>query len=85
PSKSNINKDFETSEISNQFDYQDESNNLEDSILYKLNKLEELVAMHFVNEESQEIKFLNTFEFEDELIDNFQVLNDNIKAKIRKL
>ncbi|CAG8802389.1 481_t:CDS:1, partial [Dentiscutata erythropus] len=84
-SKSNINEDFETSEISNQFDYQDESNDLEDSVLYELNELEELVAMHFANEESQEIKFLNTFEFEDKLIDNSQVLNDNIEVKIRKL
>ncbi|CAG8824304.1 13675_t:CDS:1, partial [Gigaspora rosea] len=79
----------ETSEISGQFDNQDKNSDLEneeDCVLYELAKLEELVAMYFINKEKDpEIKFSKTFEFEDELIDNFQVLNSDVESKICKL
>ncbi|RIB07625.1 hypothetical protein C2G38_2045855 [Gigaspora rosea] len=76
-------------EISGQFDNQDKNSDLEneeDCVLYELAKLEELVAMYFINKEKDpEIKFSKTFEFEDELIDNFQVLNSDVESKICKL
>ncbi|CAG8752075.1 15958_t:CDS:2 [Gigaspora margarita] len=89
--KSSISEDnnSETSEISGQFDNQDKNSNLEneeDCVLYELAELEELVAMYFINKEKDpEIKFSKMFEFEDELIDNFQVLNSDAEFKIRKL
>ncbi|CAG8733179.1 7032_t:CDS:1, partial [Cetraspora pellucida] len=59
--------------------------NNEDCVLYELDELKELVAMHFVNEESQKINFSKIFKFENKLINNSQALNNNIEAKICKL
>ena len=65
------------------------SNNNEDSVLYELAELEELVTTHFTNAEESEVNFSGTFEFEKELIDDdFQLLNndhDTEEDKIRNL
>jgi hypothetical protein len=65
------------------------SNDNEDSVLYELAELEELVTTHFTNAEESEVNFSGTFEFEKELIDDdFQLLNndhDTEEDKIRNL
>ena len=53
-------------------DLEEEINNDEDKVIYELAELEEIVARYFTNiEESTEVNFSETFELEDELIDNF--------------
>ena len=76
--------EYRSSETLNQPEYpQDETSELEeindneDDVLYELVELEELVARHFANIEENEVNFSGTFEFEKELIDDFQTLNND--------
>jgi hypothetical protein len=55
----------------------EEINDNEDEVLYELVELEELVTRYFSNVEENEVNFSGTFEFENELIEDFQVLNND--------
>ncbi|CAG8457568.1 7643_t:CDS:2, partial [Cetraspora pellucida] len=58
----------------------------ENNILYDLSELEEQVAIYFTNlEDNQEVEFSKIFEFENELIDNFQILNNVQETHIRNI
>ena len=67
-------------------DLEEEINNDEDKVIYELAELEEIVARYFTNiEESTEVNFSETFELEDELIDNFNNDHDTTEEdKFRK-
>ena len=57
-------------------DLEEEINN-EDEVIYEFAELEEIVARYFTNiEENTEVNFSETFELEDELIDNFNTDHD---------
>ena len=68
-------------------DLEEEINNDEDKVIYELAELEEIVARYFTNiEESTEVNFSETFELEDELIDNFNNDHDTTeKDKFRNI
>jgi len=58
-------------------DLEEETGNDEDKVIYELAELEEMVARYFTNiEENTEVNFSETFELEDELIDNFNTDHD---------
>ncbi|CAG8596804.1 3944_t:CDS:1, partial [Cetraspora pellucida] len=87
-----VNKDnkFTSSETLNRLEcYQDsdldEIIKDDDSVLYDLDELEKLVSTHFANTEDNKVDFSKTFEFENELIDNSELLNIDQEAKARKV
>ncbi|CAG8773160.1 14676_t:CDS:2, partial [Cetraspora pellucida] len=76
--------EFEASEILNQLEYIQENEN---NVLYDLAKLKEQVAIHFatIENNNQKLEFSMTFEFDNEIIYNFQISNNIQETDVQNI